>query len=334
MPWKWIVDIPTYDFLTASSKVAAVAVAAITRPPDALSWLLRSVVPAWKIVVSGPGVARVISCPLAYDPGYPSAAATTVAANLGLVFIVTPSSQCSVQATITSARSVSSVRRGRRVCVSGSPPLTLYSRTFGPLPVIIIPVKSMPTNGNPTDMLSRSDTLVRVSDDHTFLSHSVYSGLHNRPIYLFQHLLWCDSSRGVAAHSSRVWALISVEDSFMVLRWRKRPYCVSIRECQDTQLISFKKFLNDNLITRFSKLAVDHHLPKCLMSFLFGLGNDDTLSGRKTTSFDNYIVLNRLKVSAGRFTVAEILIFGSWNAVTFHEILRKCLGTFHTGCRF
>ena len=54
-----------------------------------------------------------------------------------------------------SARSASSERRGRRVCVSGSPPRTLYSKTLGPEGVIIRPVKRSPTKGKPA-LLAKS----------------------------------------------------------------------------------------------------------------------------------------------------------------------------------
>lgn len=50
---------------------------------------------------------------------------------------------------IIRARSVSSVRRGITVCVSGSPNRTLYSSTLGPSDVNMKPVKRSPTNGYP-----------------------------------------------------------------------------------------------------------------------------------------------------------------------------------------
>lgn len=49
----------------------------------------------------------------------------------------------------TSARSVSSLRRSIRASVSGSPNLTLYSKTLGPSSVIMKPVNRIPTNGKP-----------------------------------------------------------------------------------------------------------------------------------------------------------------------------------------
>src|SRR5437667_3634415 len=90
-------------------------------------------------------------------PGYPPDAATTVTAYPALIFKLTASNRLSIHAycqikkvtfqntIITFARSVSSLRRGRTVSVSGSPNRTLYSNTFGPLDVNIRPVNNRPT---------------------------------------------------------------------------------------------------------------------------------------------------------------------------------------------
>ena len=60
------------------------------------------------------------------------------------------------------ARSVSSVRRGRTVCVSGSPNRTLYSSTFGPLDVNMNPVNKRPTNGYPGYEMTRVSGVYRL----------------------------------------------------------------------------------------------------------------------------------------------------------------------------
>ena len=57
--------------------------------------------------------------------------------------------KCHGHTRATSARSVSSLRRSIRASVSGSPNLTLYSRTFGPSLVTMKPVNKIPTNGKP-----------------------------------------------------------------------------------------------------------------------------------------------------------------------------------------
>ena len=50
----------------------------------------------------------------------------------------------------TSARSVSSFKSSIKASVSGSPNLTLYSRTLGPSSVTMKPVNRIPTNGKPS----------------------------------------------------------------------------------------------------------------------------------------------------------------------------------------
>ena len=52
MPSKCMLLIPLYAFSTASCNVVAFDVAAMTRPPDVLSFPSTKLVPAWKIVVS------------------------------------------------------------------------------------------------------------------------------------------------------------------------------------------------------------------------------------------------------------------------------------------
>jgi hypothetical protein len=54
IPSKWMDSTPSYARRIANSSVGAVAVAAMTRPPEVLSAEVGdAAVPAWKIVTSG-----------------------------------------------------------------------------------------------------------------------------------------------------------------------------------------------------------------------------------------------------------------------------------------
>ena len=102
--------------------------------------------------------------------------------------------------------------------VSGSPNLTLYSRTFGPLFVSINPVNNSPTKGKPLG--SEQKLLLNGTVVPTFSSHTVNGGLQG---FLEDPLHHCGSGyrcRGICTHTPGVKACVPFTYAFVVLRGR------------------------------------------------------------------------------------------------------------------
>jgi hypothetical protein len=144
------------------------------------------------------------------------------------------------------ARSVSSVSRGRIVCVSGSPNRTLYSSTLGPLDVNMNPVKRRPTNGYPGCEMARFSALyhpfacrqwlvadkfcgfrrewlaLRLEPGHSNPYHPcLVLDLHRKPFYdlaLGERIRWCSHRRRIVYLSHCLGGILRLRPDRLKIR--------------------------------------------------------------------------------------------------------------------
>ena len=120
------------------------------------------------------------------------------------------------------ARSVPLLRSNMRASVSGSPNLTLYSRTLGPAGVSMSPVNSMPTKGYPAQCALSEDPLPGHSSKlegarHTFFSHSANGRFQHLCADLIHDDIGRDGRGCVCTHAAGIGTSVTLANSLMVL---------------------------------------------------------------------------------------------------------------------
>lgn len=167
------------------------------------------------------------------------------------------------------------------------------------------------------------------------LLHAVNCGLQNSLVDVVELFLADDTVRAgsVGAHTTSVWAGVSISDSLVVLSRGQRGDDFTVTEGEDGALFSLEELFDDDAIACIAELACEHDVLECLSGLFFCLRNDDTLACSQAVCFDDDVMVNGVEVFGGSIVVAKVLVGSCWDVVLLHEVLGEGLAALHASCR-
>mmetsp|Transcript_17532 Transcript_17532/g.34475 ORF Transcript_17532/g.34475 Transcript_17532/m.34475 type:complete len:240 (-) Transcript_17532:473-1192(-) len=126
----------------------------------------------------------------------------------------------------------------------------------------------------------------------SFRTSALDGTLHNILAHKGLKLLCEDWCRAVCSHASSIGALVSIEDTLVVLRSRHENYALAVRKGKNRDLGTVHELFNDNLSAGLlTKLLIDHDGLEGIDSLLGGVRKNNTLASSKARGLDDDLVL-------------------------------------------
>ena len=165
----------------------------------------------------------------------------------------------------------------------------------------------------------------------TLLDHSLCSRTHNLLHRKSEILVGDEWQRCVGTHTARIRALVAIESTLVILRYRHRVDILTLHKAHQRELRTCQEVLHNH--SALAKAVIQEHIAQRFTSLIHSLGNNHALTCCQAIILQNRRQWTSLDIGYSLVVVVECLISSGWDIVLGHQLLGKLLRGFDACCR-